>query len=233
VVTASWTARVWDALTGQPVTPPLEHKLGVPHAAFSPDGRWVVTASHDETARVWDALTGEPVTPALQHYGSVVHADFSPDGRRVVTASQDRTARVWDALTGQPITPPLEHQSWVSYAAFSPDGRRVVTASQDKTARVWDLSPDDRPAHDWLAMVRLSAGCEIDAAGGLQPLRGERLKSMLETLRAKYPQDFTPAQERAWREEQVGQCLKEGNLGAAFFHYHSLIAEMVAAAGKK
>ena len=28
-------------------------------ARFSPDGRFVVTASHDGTARVWDAFTGE------------------------------------------------------------------------------------------------------------------------------------------------------------------------------
>jgi hypothetical protein len=70
--------------------------------------------------------------------------------------------------------------------------------------------------------------------GRLQPIRAARLQEMWETLRAKYPQDFTvtPAQARAWREEQIGQCLREGNLDAAFFHYHWLIAEMVTAAGK-
>src|SRR5262249_23946886 len=60
---ADRTARVWDAATGQPVTPPLEHRGGVMSAAFSPDGRFVVTASADHTARVWDAATGQPVTP--------------------------------------------------------------------------------------------------------------------------------------------------------------------------
>jgi hypothetical protein len=41
-------ARVWDAATGQPVTPPLAHQGGAPRAAFSPNGRRVVTAGHDE-----------------------------------------------------------------------------------------------------------------------------------------------------------------------------------------
>ena len=58
-------------------------------AAFSPDGRRIVTASEDHTARVWDTATGEPISPPMKHEGAVWHAAFSPDGRRVVTACPD------------------------------------------------------------------------------------------------------------------------------------------------
>ncbi len=73
------------------------------HAAFSPDGRRVVTASHDNTARVWDAAPGQPVSPPMKHEGTAWFTPRSaPTGRRVLTASDDETARVWDAATGLP-----------------------------------------------------------------------------------------------------------------------------------
>jgi WD40 repeat protein/serine/threonine protein kinase len=142
VVTASYdhTARVWDASTGEAVTPPLAHGDSVLRAWFSPDGRRVVTASRDRTARVWDATSGMAVSPALSHDSTVEDALFSPDGRWVVTASVDGTARLWDAVSGQPRTAPLKHASWLHSVAFSPDGRRVVTASEDQTAQVWDAA---------------------------------------------------------------------------------------------
>jgi WD40 repeat protein/tetratricopeptide (TPR) repeat protein len=98
VVTAAadQTARVWDAATGQPVTPPLRHRGKVRHAAFSPDGGLVATAGDDRAARVWDAATGEPITPPLTHPEAVMGCSFSPDGSRLATACLDGAARVWD-----------------------------------------------------------------------------------------------------------------------------------------
>lgn len=123
-----------------PIAPPLAHRGSVSSAAFSPDGKRVVTASWDHSARVWDAASGKPLSAPLAHRGNVENAAFSPDGTRVVTASADGTARIWDATSGKPLSPPLHHQAPVQGAAFSPDGTRVVTASSDGTARVWDAT---------------------------------------------------------------------------------------------
>ena len=62
VVTASEdnTGRVWDAATGDPLTPALRHRGWgqVRYAAFSPDSKQVITSSRD-MAWVWDAQTGK------------------------------------------------------------------------------------------------------------------------------------------------------------------------------
>jgi WD40 repeat protein/tRNA A-37 threonylcarbamoyl transferase component Bud32 len=123
-----------------PRTPALRHAAAVKVARFSPDGRWVVTASDDGTAQVWDAVTGAPASPPLRHGGPVRWAEFSPDGAWVATASADGSARLWDARTGTPRSSPLRHTNGVNATRFSPDGRWLATAGDDHTARLWAVA---------------------------------------------------------------------------------------------
>jgi WD40 repeat protein len=170
------------------VSAPLQHQDQVLSAAFSPDGRRVVTASSDRTARVWEAASGKPVGAPLQHQGLVLSAAFSPDGRRVVTASDDSTARVWEADTGKSLGAPLEHQDRVTSAAFSPDGRRVVTASKDSTARVWDVllqcCSSRADAERLATLAEIVAGVEVSDTGALAPVDFDRRKRMTELVRS-------------------------------------------------
>jgi WD40 repeat protein/tRNA A-37 threonylcarbamoyl transferase component Bud32 len=121
---------VWDVASGELVA----------DAAFSPDGRRIVTASADGLARVWDVASGEPVGAPLRHQAWVYQASFSPDGKRVLTASADGTARVWDVNDGREVCRSPRHGGKVVAAAFAPDGRRFCTASLDNTARICNAS---------------------------------------------------------------------------------------------
>src|SRR5262249_2246859 len=55
------TARLWHVASGEAIGDPLQHMDQVNAAAFTPDGRTVITASDDATARYWDTATGKPV----------------------------------------------------------------------------------------------------------------------------------------------------------------------------
>ena len=82
---ADHTARVWEAATGKAVGEPLQHNSDVWHAAFGPDGKWVVTASNDYTARVWEAPLEEPLSEQLINVvkllpASIGHLDFDANG---------------------------------------------------------------------------------------------------------------------------------------------------------
>src|SRR5882724_2302333 len=72
----------------------------VDSVAFSPDGKCIVSGSHDNTIRVWNAKTGAVVSGAW-HIDWVTSVAFSPDGKRIVSGSGDQTIRVW-SLTQPP-----------------------------------------------------------------------------------------------------------------------------------
>lgn len=139
---ADRTARVWETVTGQPVTPPLRHAGSVTCARFSPDGSLVVTAAADN-ARLWNARTGQQIF-TLDHE-RLEDALFSPNGKWVATASYNGNAKVWEAATGRLALPPLVHRAsgratqHVAVLAFSPDSKRLVTAAYDNQARIWDV----------------------------------------------------------------------------------------------
>ena len=104
----------------------MRHENSVVSAAFSPDGRCVVTASSDNTARIWESDTGKAIGGPLQHENRVVSAAFSPDGRRVLTASWDHTARLWDIFL--PLKSRAETEALASLAELVA-GRWVTESS--------------------------------------------------------------------------------------------------------
>ena len=67
----------------------MMHKGSVESIQFSPDGRWVVTASRDQTAQIWEASTGKMSSVPFKHQGSVSSAEFSSDGSYIMTVSSN------------------------------------------------------------------------------------------------------------------------------------------------
>ena len=107
--------------------------------AFSPDGKYLLTASNNNLAQILDIQTGRIVDFFSGHTASIGVATFSPDGKYIATASADGTTRIWDAQTGQELRRLIGHTAVVESVAFSPDGKYLLTGSDDGTARLWDV----------------------------------------------------------------------------------------------
>ncbi len=210
LVTASRAneARVWDALTGRPISPSLKHGHWVVErseftgglhplwARFSPDGRRVLTGSADNVAQVWDAETGQPVGAPMVHPNWVTDVTFSPDGSLVVTGCRDGEVQFWRSDNGEALGRVLRHASCVNSVEFSPDGRRLLTASDDRTARVWDVAsrePVGEPLRhsQWVKQatfspdsLRVATASEDGSAGLWDAATG---KALIEPLRHAGP----------------------------------------------
>ncbi len=142
-VSTAWDghARVWDLKTGEEILS-LKHQGQYVHAAaFSPDGKMIVTGSNDSSGfiRLWNAETGQPIKSFYGHTDAVLSTKFTKDGQRLITTSYDNTARLWDVKTGKELQKFEGHFWWVWSASFSPDETRLVTASHDGTANVYEV----------------------------------------------------------------------------------------------
>ena len=123
----------------------LQHAGPVNGAAFSSDGRLLLTASDDGSARLW-RLDGR-LLRAFEHGGRAVRAVLSHDGRLVATAGDDRATRIWRARDGRLLEVLRGHDGAILDLAFSPNGRLVASAGDnaDQTARIWRT--DGRSLH--------------------------------------------------------------------------------------
>ncbi|MFO1500752.1 MAG: protein kinase [Verrucomicrobiota bacterium] len=157
-------ARIFDAKTSRPLTPAMPHGNRVWFARFSPDERWVATASEDRTARVWDATTGFPVTEPLSHRTIVSCLAWLPDSPRLLTGSYDGTVRLWrlPEFKSVPAWLPELAEALAGKQDDGHGGRVAVSNARLETLRrLAETSHGDVPSDRWLRwflIERLQAG---------------------------------------------------------------------------
>jgi WD40 repeat protein len=134
-------AWVWEAHSGEEILQLKGHDGPVDELAWSPESRYLASASRDQTIGIWDAQTGARVRVLRGHTDWVQSVAWSPDGQRLASASYDGTVKLWNAdkqpldrLTG------VEAGSLLG-AAQSPDGKRIATRDRfSESVTVWDAA---------------------------------------------------------------------------------------------
>ncbi|GCE21223.1 WD40 repeat domain-containing serine/threonine-protein kinase [Dictyobacter kobayashii] len=119
-----------------------DHKDAVYSAAWSPDGRSIVSASADQTVRIWDASTGQTHFTYQKQGSQSYQALWSPDGKYIISGGPI-SVQQWLASNGQhgftynvaPAQPSHD-------IALSPDGTYLAVAPYTDTGKssvqVWN-----------------------------------------------------------------------------------------------
>ena len=115
------------------------HGADVTSVAISPDSRWGLSGSADNTLRLWDLASGQCLRMFKGHLNCVSSVAICLDGRWGLSGSWDDTLRLWDLASGQCLRTFEGHSRMVTSASISPDGRLELSGSLDQTLRLWDV----------------------------------------------------------------------------------------------
>jgi RNA polymerase sigma factor (sigma-70 family) len=162
----------------------LRHGDAIYFAAYTPDGKALLTAGRDGTVRLWEATTGKELRRF--DWGEAVHdskrdttdngmlqkweqqvrdnlammgqAALSPGGT-MVAASRRGVVFVWETATGKKVRQLRTQEEQLDQLAFSADGKSLLTVGPWQATAVWDV-----------ASGRCVRRHEGNPAGGFRPL---------------------------------------------------------------
>jgi hypothetical protein len=131
--------------------PPLPRKVSVECAAFSPDGKLLLTGydiivqphepGYCQYLRLWDVASGQELRVLKGHRDRVTGVAFLPDSKRAVSASRDGTWKLWDVTTGLALWT-IQVPGGGTGPALSADGKLVLGCTLDgdqpSQLKLWD-----------------------------------------------------------------------------------------------
>jgi len=132
-------AYLWSTADGKVIAELEGHTDTVLNVGFSPDGKFLATASMDATVRVYkvkEETTHQVLSGPSRELLWMAWAGNAP---QLIAGSADHSLWLWNYLTGEVIKVLVGHEAPVSCGAFSSDGKRICTASEDGTLFVWGV----------------------------------------------------------------------------------------------
>jgi WD40 repeat protein len=138
------------------VIDPQGHSAQITNVMFTPDGKTLVSISHDKAIRLWDVETGDLVKTIRGQIGDgpegmLFAGALSPDGKILALGGflskpgddPDKNVgqiRLFNVESGEQIGMLKGHENVVFALAFSQDGTWLASGSGDRTVRIWDIS---------------------------------------------------------------------------------------------
>ncbi len=180
--------RVWDAKSGKAGKSIAAHMQDVESLGVSKDGKFLASASEDNTVQIWNLADSKSSQTIKGHTDFVTSVAFSADGKQVVTTSKDKTVRVWDVEGAKEValfkvereveikdakgkvTKQKELGREFTRAVFTSDGKKIITGNLDGVIKIYDVADKkevkELKAHEGVWSLALSPDGSKFATGG-------------------------------------------------------------------
>jgi WD40 repeat protein len=153
---------LWDIESRRVICDFKGHAGSVKSAAFTRDGKRLVSGSSDKTLKLWDVSAGRCLRTFRGHTAGVTSVVLTGDGRSAVSGGLDMNAILWDLDAPDQGALASGHSLAVRSASLSCDASLAITGSDDNSIIVWNARSGN-PLRIWEAhqgivnSVRLSA----------------------------------------------------------------------------
>jgi len=138
------------------------HKGPIFATRFSKDGKWLATASLDNTVCLWD-VENKQRRMQYKHRGICLDLDWL-DEELFASCSADKVIHVLSVNHHDPIAVLTGHEGEVNQIKANPSGTRLMSCSDDMTARIWEMR---RVKHS-------SQPDQVAVSGEMRSLEGHR-----------------------------------------------------------
>jgi WD40 repeat protein len=180
--------KIWDGKSPKSAKSIRGHAAPIEFMDISKDGKFLATASDDNTVLIWSLADGKTTQTVKGHTDGVNSVSFSPDGKQVVTTSKDKTVRVWDIDGAKEVanykvereveekdakgkvTKKKELGREFTRALFIDGGKKIVACNLDGVIKVYDVADKKElhevKAHEGIWALALSPDGTKLASGG-------------------------------------------------------------------
>jgi len=113
------------------------HQATINDVKFSPDARYLASASFDKSVKLWCGKTGKFICAFRGHVRPVYTLAWSLDSRMIVSGSSDSTLKLFEVSTRKLLKDLPGHADEVYGVDWSPDGQKVASGGKDRALRLW------------------------------------------------------------------------------------------------
>ena len=139
---------MWDTATGQCLKTLIcdENNPPVSFVQFSPNGKYILAATLDNTLRLWNYANGKCLKTYTGHTNAryCIFSAFATTLSKhptmdnyVVSGSEDKKIYIWDLQTKEIVQVLEGHTAVILGVACHPSQSIVASGSMDNTVKIW------------------------------------------------------------------------------------------------